>query len=129
MLHVSCQLFFLNILLFSILFLCSPSKFKRLFINIITHFLPGFNKNTKSCEALSIRPDLLSPRAMVELQKLCDKVQQGIGNRRGSMAVVNVGEEMMKHVKMSGDIISNFFKNSFAHRKKQASKMTGLLLR
>ena len=54
----------------------------------------------------------------MELQKLCDKVQQGIGNRRGSMAVVNVGEEMMKHVKMSGDIISNFFKNSFAHRKK-----------
>ena len=29
------------------------------------------------------------------------------------MAVVNVGEEMMKHVKMSGDIISIFFKNNF----------------
>jgi len=26
------------------------------------------------CQALSIRPDILSPRSMVELQKLCDKV-------------------------------------------------------
>ncbi len=26
------------------------------------------------CQALSIRPDLLSPAAMNELQKLCDKV-------------------------------------------------------
>lgn len=25
-------------------------------------------------QALSIRPDILSPRSMVELQKLCDKV-------------------------------------------------------
>ena len=28
----------------------------------------------KICQALSIRPDILSPRSMVELQKLCDKV-------------------------------------------------------
>ena len=33
-------------------------------------------------EALSIRPDLLSPRAMVELQKLCDKAGGFIPEKR-----------------------------------------------
>ena len=35
-------------------------------------------------QALSIRPDILSPRAMVELQQLCDKVssQSLLGSRR-----------------------------------------------
>lgn len=40
-------------------------------------FPPYFQKNNNSIklgQALSIRPDILSPRAMVELQKLCDKV-------------------------------------------------------
>jgi aarF domain-containing kinase len=30
-------------------------------------------------QALSIRPDILSPRAMVELQQLCDKVGSCFG--------------------------------------------------
>eukprot|EP00933_Yihiella_yeosuensis_P004421 TRINITY_DN108794_c0_g1_i1.p1 TRINITY_DN108794_c0_g1~~TRINITY_DN108794_c0_g1_i1.p1 ORF type:complete len:890 (-),score=171.20 TRINITY_DN108794_c0_g1_i1:204-2840(-) len=41
------------------------------FNNIVTTLGPFF---IKLGQALSIRPDLLSPRAMVELQKLCDKV-------------------------------------------------------
>jgi len=39
--------------------------------NIITSLGPFF---IKLGQALSIRPDVLSPRSMVELQKLCDKV-------------------------------------------------------
>jgi aarF domain-containing kinase len=39
--------------------------------DIITSLGPFF---IKIGQALSIRPDLLSPRSMVELQKLCDKV-------------------------------------------------------
>ncbi|KAK9838371.1 hypothetical protein WJX81_007765 [Elliptochloris bilobata] len=39
--------------------------------NIVTSLGPAF---IKLGQALSIRPDLLSPAAMVELQKLCDKV-------------------------------------------------------
>jgi aarF domain-containing kinase len=39
--------------------------------NIITSLGPFF---IKLGQALSIRPDILSPRSMVELQKLCDKV-------------------------------------------------------
>ena len=35
-------------------------------------------------QALSIRPDILSPRAMVELQQLCDKAAGGAGARRAS---------------------------------------------
>lgn len=41
------------------------------FNEIVTTLGPFF---IKLGQALSIRPDLLSPRAMVELQKLCDKV-------------------------------------------------------
>jgi len=41
------------------------------FNNVVTTLGPFF---IKLGQALSIRPDLLSPRAMVELQKLCDKV-------------------------------------------------------
>eukprot|EP00930_Biecheleria_cincta_P039715 TRINITY_DN27276_c0_g1_i1.p1 TRINITY_DN27276_c0_g1~~TRINITY_DN27276_c0_g1_i1.p1 ORF type:complete len:869 (+),score=177.22 TRINITY_DN27276_c0_g1_i1:38-2608(+) len=41
------------------------------FNEIVTMLGPFF---IKLGQALSIRPDLLSPRAMVELQKLCDKV-------------------------------------------------------
>lgn len=41
------------------------------FNEIVTSLGPFF---IKLGQALSIRPDLLSPRAMVELQKLCDKV-------------------------------------------------------
>ena len=39
--------------------------------NIVTSLGPAY---IKLGQALSIRPDLLSPAAMVELQKLCDKV-------------------------------------------------------
>lgn len=39
--------------------------------NIVTSLGPAY---IKLGQALSIRPDLLSPTAMVELQKLCDKV-------------------------------------------------------
>ena len=39
--------------------------------NVITSLGPFF---IKIGQALSIRPDVLSPRSMVELQKLCDKV-------------------------------------------------------
>ena len=39
--------------------------------NIVTSLGPAY---IKLGQALSIRPDLLSPKAMVELQKLCDKV-------------------------------------------------------
>ena len=39
--------------------------------DVITSLGPFF---IKLGQALSIRPDILSPRAMVELQKLCDKV-------------------------------------------------------
>jgi hypothetical protein len=39
--------------------------------DIITSLGPFF---IKLGQALSIRPDILSPKAMVELQKLCDKV-------------------------------------------------------
>jgi aarF domain-containing kinase len=39
--------------------------------DIITSLGPFF---IKIGQALSIRPDILSPRSMVELQKLCDKV-------------------------------------------------------
>jgi len=41
------------------------------FNSVVTTLGPFF---IKLGQALSIRPDLLSPRAMVELQKLCDKV-------------------------------------------------------
>jgi len=41
------------------------------FNGVVTRLGPFF---IKLGQALSIRPDLLSPRAMVELQKLCDKV-------------------------------------------------------
>lgn len=41
------------------------------FNGVVTSLGPFF---IKLGQALSIRPDLLSPRAMVELQKLCDKV-------------------------------------------------------
>jgi len=41
------------------------------FNSIVTSLGPFF---IKLGQALSIRPDILSPRAMVELQKLCDKV-------------------------------------------------------
>jgi len=41
------------------------------FNGVVTTLGPFF---IKLGQALSIRPDLLSPRAMVELQKLCDKV-------------------------------------------------------
>lgn len=34
----------------------------------------SFAPHTNTTQALSIRPDLLSPAAMNELQKLCDKV-------------------------------------------------------
>lgn len=39
--------------------------------NIVTSLGPAY---IKLGQALSIRPDILSPAAMVELQKLCDKV-------------------------------------------------------
>lgn len=39
--------------------------------NIVTSLGPAY---IKLGQALSIRPDLLSPAAMNELQKLCDKV-------------------------------------------------------
>lgn len=39
--------------------------------NIMTSLGPAY---IKLGQALSIRPDLLSPAAMNELQKLCDKV-------------------------------------------------------
>jgi len=42
--------------------------------DVITSLGPFF---IKLGQALSIRPDILSPRAMVELQKLCDKVREG----------------------------------------------------
>mmetsp|Transcript_6147 Transcript_6147/g.10661 ORF Transcript_6147/g.10661 Transcript_6147/m.10661 type:complete len:870 (-) Transcript_6147:222-2831(-) len=41
------------------------------FNSVVTSLGPFF---IKLGQALSIRPDILSPRAMVELQKLCDKV-------------------------------------------------------
>lgn len=40
--------------------------------NIVTSLGPAY---IKLGQALSIRPDILSPAAMNELQKLCDKVQ------------------------------------------------------
>ena len=40
--------------------------------NIVTSLGPAY---IKLGQALSIRPDLLSPAAMNELQKLCDKVR------------------------------------------------------
>lgn len=39
--------------------------------NIVTSLGPAY---IKLGQALSIRPDILSPAAMIELQKLCDKV-------------------------------------------------------
>ena len=39
---------------------------------IVTSLGPAY---IKLGQALSIRPDLLSPAAMVEMQKLCDKVR------------------------------------------------------
>jgi aarF domain-containing kinase len=38
---------------------------------IVTSLGPAY---VKLGQALSIRPDILSPAAMIELQKLCDKV-------------------------------------------------------
>jgi predicted unusual protein kinase regulating ubiquinone biosynthesis (AarF/ABC1/UbiB family) len=35
-------------------------------------------------QALSIRPDILSPSAMTELQKLCDKVKSLVGHGKKS---------------------------------------------
>ena len=40
--------------------------------NIMTSLGPAY---IKLGQALSIRPDLLSPAAMAELQRLCDKVR------------------------------------------------------
>ena len=51
--------------------------------NIVTSLGPAY---IKLGQALSIRPDLLSPAAMVELQKLCDKVPSF--DNRTAMAVI-----------------------------------------
>lgn len=42
---------------------------------IVTSLGPAY---IKLGQALSIRPDILSPSAMVELQKLCDKVKHAV---------------------------------------------------
>ena len=44
--------------------------------DIMTSLGPAY---IKLGQALSIRPDLLSPAAMNELQKLCDKVPRPLG--------------------------------------------------
>eukprot|EP01036_Dinobryon_divergens_P042392 gene42392-56325_t len=41
---------------------------------LLADYATGNTKDIEVRQALSIRPDILSPRAMVELQKLCDKV-------------------------------------------------------
>lgn len=51
--------------------------------NIVTSLGPAY---IKLGQALSIRPDLLSPAAMVELQKLCDKVPSF--DNKTAMAVI-----------------------------------------
>ena len=55
--------------------------------NIMTSLGPAY---IKLGQALSIRPDLLSPAAMNEMQKLCDKVLRGEGalqeSTRGALA-------------------------------------------
>lgn len=57
--------------------------------NIMTSLGPAY---IKLGQALSIRPDLLSPAAMNELQKLCDKVRSGlkVAFLTGSMALLVV---------------------------------------
>ncbi len=52
--------------------------------NIVTSLGPAY---IKLGQALSIRPDLLSPAAMNELQKLCDKVPSF--NNEDAMQVVH----------------------------------------
>lgn len=47
--------------------------------NIVTSLGPAY---IKLGQALSIRPDLLSPAAMNELQKLCDKARPGLSGFR-----------------------------------------------
>ena len=54
--------------------------------NIVTSLGPAY---IKLGQALSIRPDLLSPAAMVELQKLCDKVPSF--DNKTAMAVIKEG--------------------------------------
>ena len=51
--------------------------------NIVTSLGPAY---IKLGQALSIRPDILSPAAMNELQKLCDKVPSF--NSRDAMQVI-----------------------------------------
>ena len=51
---------------------CGPQVKRAIQLrNIVTSLGPAY---IKLGQALSIRPDILSPAAMVELQKLCDKV-------------------------------------------------------
>jgi aarF domain-containing kinase len=45
-------------------------------------------------QALSIRPDILSPKAMVELQKLCDKVP----SYDNKLAMATIAKELGKPV-------------------------------
>jgi predicted unusual protein kinase regulating ubiquinone biosynthesis (AarF/ABC1/UbiB family) len=52
--------------------------------NIVTSLGPAY---IKLGQALSIRPDILSPAAMVELQKLCDKVPSF--NNEDAMQVIH----------------------------------------
>ena len=57
--------------------------------DIITSLGPFF---IKLGQALSIRPDILSPRSMVELQKLCDKVPSYDSNIAFATIEVELGQ-------------------------------------
>ena len=65
--------------------------------NIVTSLGPAY---IKLGQALSIRPDLLSPAAMNELQKLCDKVPSF--DSKIAMQVGERGEDWGKRVKLKG---------------------------
>jgi hypothetical protein len=79
--------------------------------NIMTSLGPAY---IKLGQALSIRPDLLSPAAMAELQRLCDKVCRGTAphqstrqNRRhhGGASCIAIGQRSSFCMLLSLDVI------------------------
>jgi predicted unusual protein kinase regulating ubiquinone biosynthesis (AarF/ABC1/UbiB family) len=62
--------------------------------NIMTSLGPAY---IKLGQALSIRPDLLSPAAMNELQKLCDKVNDISMLRAASQHSQKIGAPAERH--------------------------------